>query len=281
MDPFVFSVVVASAFAHAVMNCALKRQPDPLSATLMLAICGGMVATPLLMVTGTPGIEAAPFLIASVLVHIFYWTYLGRAYASGEVSVVFPLARGVAPILTLGVSLFLLSEQTSPGELAFIALIVTGIFLVMSSGVNKSALWRERTVANALIVAVTICLYTVIDGVGTRRSGNAASYVLMLYACNGWMLLIYGLARQRERLVIALDTGWRTGIVTGAMSLGIYGVALWAMTKAPIPLVAALRETSVMFAAILAVLWLREPMRVGRMVGAGVIVAGVALVKIS
>jgi drug/metabolite transporter (DMT)-like permease len=281
MDPFVFSVVLASAFAHAIMNCALKRQPDPLAATLMLAICGGVVATPLLMITGTPGLEAAPFLIASVLVHIFYWTYLGRAYASGEVSVVFPLARGVAPILTLGVAVVLLSEKISPAELAFIALIVAGIFLVMSSGVDKSRLWREQTVANALIVAVTICLYTVIDGIGTRRSGNAASYVVMLYVCNGWMLLIYGLAKQRERLVSALDNGWRTGVLTGTMSLGIYGIALWAMTKAPIPLVAALRETSVMFAAILAVLWLREPMRVGRMVGAGVIVAGVAFVKMS
>jgi uncharacterized membrane protein len=263
------------------MNCALKRQPDPLAATLMLAICGGMVATPLLMITGTPGLEAAPFLIASVLVHIFYWTYLGRAYASGEVSVVFPLARGVAPILTLGVAVVLLSEKISLAELAFIALIVAGIFLVMSSGVDKSWLWREQTVANALIVAVTICLYTVIDGVGARRSGNAASYVVMLYVCNGWMLLIYGLAKQRERLVSALDNCWRTGVLTGTMSLGIYGIALWAMTKAPIPLVAALRETSVMFAAILAVLWLREPMRVGRMVGAGVIVAGVAFVKMS
>jgi drug/metabolite transporter (DMT)-like permease len=279
MDPFVFSVVLASAFAHAVMNCALKRQLDPLAATLMLAICGGMVATPLLMITGTPGIEAAPFLVASVLIHIFYWTYLGRAYAAGEVSVVFPLARGVAPILTLGVVVVLLGEQTGPSELGFIALVVAGIFLVMCSGVDRAKLWHQQTVANALIVAVTICLYTVVDGVGTRRAGSAASYVVMLYACNGWVLLIYGLAKQRERLVAALDNGWRTGVVTGAMSLAIYGAALWAMTHAPIPLVAALRETSVMFAAILAVLWLREPMRVGRMVGAGVIVAGVAFVK--
>jgi drug/metabolite transporter (DMT)-like permease len=281
MDPFTFTIVLASAFAHAVMNCALKRQSDPLAATLMLAICGGMVATPLLMMTGTPGIEALPYLLASVLVHIFYWTYLGRAYATGEVSVVFPLARGVAPILTLGVAVLFIGETTSTGELALIAVIVAGIFLVMCSGVDGSRLWRQDTFANALIVAVTICLYTVIDGLGTRRTGNAAPYVVMLYACNGWVLLIYGLARQRERLAAALDAGWRTGVVTGTMSLAIYGVALWAMTRAPIPLVAALRETSVMFAAILAVLWLREPMRVGRMVGAGVIVAGVAFVKMS
>ncbi len=279
MDVVTFSIILASAFAHAVMNCALKRQTDPLAATLLLAICGGMVATPLLMVTGTPDIAAAPFLLASVIIHIFYWSYLGRAFASGEVSVVFPLARGVAPILTLLVAVAFIGEKTSPGELAFIALIVAGIFLVMCSGADTQKLMQQNMIANALIVAVTICLYTVVDGVGTRRSGSAASYVVMLYACNGWVLLAYGLVKQRERLSSALDKGWRTGIVTGAASLAIYGVALWAMTRAPIPLVAALRETSVMFAAILAVLWLREPMRIGRMLGAGVIVAGVAFVK--
>jgi drug/metabolite transporter (DMT)-like permease len=281
MDPFTFSVVLASAFGHAVMNCALKRQPDPLAATLLLAICGGMVATPLLMITGAPDTAAAPFLLASVIIHIFYWSYLGRAYASGEVSVVFPLARGVAPVLTLLVAVAIIGEKASAGELAFIALIAAGIFLVMCSGADTRALWRQDTIANALIVAVTICLYTVVDGLGTRRTGSAASYVVMLYACNGWVLLAYGLVKQRDRLASALDGGWRTGLLTGASSLAIYGVALWAMTRAPIPLVAALRETSVMFAAILAVLWLREPMRIGRMAGAGVIVAGVAFVKMS
>jgi drug/metabolite transporter (DMT)-like permease len=281
MDPLTFSVVLASALAHAVMNCALKRQSDPLAATLMLAICGGMVATPLLMVAGTPDISAAPFLLVSVIVHIFYWTYLGRAYDTGEVGVVFPVARGVAPILTLLVAVTFIGEKTSAGELAFIALIVAGIFLVMCSGADTRKLRRQNTIANALIVAVTICLYTVVDGLGTRRAGGAASYVVMLYACNGWVLLAYGLVRQRERLANALDKGWRVGLVTGASSLAIYGVALWAMTRAPIPLVAALRETSVMFAAVLAVVWLREPMRLGRMVGAGVIVAGVAFVKMS
>ena len=160
-------------------------------------------------------------------------------------------------------------------------MIVAGIFLVLCSGADAGRLLRRRSIANALIVAVSICLYTVVDGLGSRKAGSAAAYVVMLYACNGWVLLAFGLARHRARLFESLDGGWRAGLASGAASLAIYGAALWAMGRAPIPLVAALRETSVMFAAILAVLWLREPMRPGRMIGAGVIVAGVAFVKMT
>ena len=219
MDPFTFSVVLFSAFAHAIMNCALKRQPDPLAATLLLAICGGMAATPVLMATGAPSLSAAPFLIASVLIHVFYWTYLGRAYDTGEVSVVFPLARGVAPVLTLIIAATLIGEPVTMAGLAFVALIVAGIFLVLCSGKDVKLLLRHRSIANALIVAVSISLYTVVDGVGSRRAGSAASYVVMLYACNGWVLLAYGLARHRERLVNAFDGGWRVGLATDRKSV--------------------------------------------------------------
>jgi drug/metabolite transporter (DMT)-like permease len=281
MDPFVFLVVLFSAACHAALNCALKSAPDPLAASIMLAIGGGVAATPLMILTGAPPVEAAPYLAMSVFIHIFYWSFLGKAYASGSVSVVFPLARGLAPVLTMLAAVFLFGEVMSRSDWIAIAAILSGIYIVLASGYDVNAFRSNPMPLNVLAVALSVMGYTLVDGFGARATGTPLAYVVFLYVANGWMLLAYGLTRQRHRLIAAIDQGWLPGLMSGAASLGIYGAAVWAMTKAPIPLVAALREASVLFAVALAMLWLKEPFRFGRIMGAGVIACGLAYARLA
>jgi uncharacterized membrane protein len=277
----VFAIVLVSAALHALLNCALKAVPDPLAAAIMLAIGGGVVATPVLMLTGTPSLDAAPYLATSVIIHIFYWSFLGKAYASGAVSIVFPLARGVAPILVMCMAVLFLGETMDRNEWIAIAAILVGIYVLLASGHGVAAFQNYPMLANVMIVALSITGYTLVDGFGARHAGSAFAYAAFLYVANGWVLLGYGLIYQRERLVAYIDRGWLQGLVTGGTSLAIYGTAVWAMTKAPIPLVAALREVSVLFAVVLATLWLKEPFRYGRVLGAGIIVSGLVYVRIA
>ena len=281
MDPFIFFVVLLSAACHAALNCALKSAKDPLAASIMLAIGGGVAATPVLILTGAPPLAAAPYLAASVFIHIFYWTFLGKAYASGSVSVVFPLARGLAPVLTMLAAVFVFGEVMSRSDWIAIAAILAGICIVLASGYDVSAFRSNPMPLNVLAVALSVMGYTLVDGYGARATGSPLAYVVFLYVANGWVLLAYGLTRQRQRLVAAVDQGWLPGLLSGGASLAIYAAAVWAMTKAPIPLVAALREASVLFAVALAVLWLKEPFRMGRIAGAGVIAAGLAYSRLA
>lgn len=281
MDPFVFFVVLISAACHAALNCALKSAPDPLAASIMLAVGGGVAATPVLILTGAPPVEAAPYLAMSVFIHIFYWTFLGKAYDSGSVSVVFPLARGLAPVLTMLAAVFVLGEVMSRSDWIAIAAILAGIYIVIASGYDVNAFRSNPMPLNVLAVALSVMGYTLVDGYGARATGSPLAYVVFLYVANGWVLLAYGLTRQRQRLVAAVDQGWLPGLLSGGTSLAIYAAAVWAMTKAPIPLVAALREASVLFAVALAMLWLKEPFRMGRIAGAGVIAAGLAYARLA
>jgi drug/metabolite transporter (DMT)-like permease len=281
MDTFVFMLLIACAALHATINCSLKSVPDPLAAAIMLAIGAGMVATPVLLLTGAPLLPAAPYLAVSVIIHIFYWSFLGKSYATGAVGVVFPLARGVAPVLTIAVTVLFFGEILTFSQWIAIAAIMAGIYVVLASGNSVSAFRKDPMFGNVAVVALSIAGYTLVDGYGARHAGSALAYTAFLYVANGWVLLAYGLICQRERLIAAIDRGWLLAVVTGSVSLGIYGAAVWAMTKAPIPLVATIREVSVLFTLVIATLWLKEPFRFARLLGGGIIVGGLAYVRMA
>ena len=132
----------------------------------------------------------------------------------------------------------------------------------------------------ALCTALTICAYSVIDGIGGRHAGSANAYSVALFMGIGPVMLVYALARRGRKLVAAMADNWSTGLAGGALQLGSYGIAIWAMTVAPIALVAALRETSVLFGAIIAVVFLKETPRANRLVAALMIVAGLTLIRL-
>jgi drug/metabolite transporter (DMT)-like permease len=304
MDSLVFAAVLIAAAAHAGWNATIKRGVDPLATTVLIAVGAAVVALPMLAVTGLPAMPARPWVIASVIVHLGYFAGLIEAYRAGDMSQVYPIARGSAPLLTALVSTTWLGERLGLVGWLGLLCLVAGVSMLSLRGVGELARLVPRTrsahriaaspVANfgigtldrraagfALFTALTVCAYTVIDGIGVRAAGDAAAYTAAAFLGNGVIMALYGLARRGAKLFAAPAPVWRTGLAGGALQFGAYGVALWAMTVAPIAVVAALRETSVLFGSLIAVVVLREPLRAARVLAAALIVAGLVLMKVN
>jgi drug/metabolite transporter (DMT)-like permease len=161
-----------------------------------------------------------------------------------------------------------------------IVLLATGVLLLSLRGGRDLARLNGRAVGFALFTAVTICAYSVVDGIGARLAGSANAYSAALFVGIGPVMGLYALARSGSRALG--DTGrlWLTGLAGGALQLGSYAIAIWAMTLAPIAIVEALRETSVLFGALIAVVVLKEPLHAGRVMAALLIVCGLILVRL-
>jgi drug/metabolite transporter (DMT)-like permease len=280
MDSLVFAAVLLAAAAHAGWNAAIKRGLDPLVTTVLIAVGAGAIALPILAVAGLPAAPARPWVIASVVVHLGYFAGLIEAYRAGDMSQVYPIARGSAPLLTALVSTTWLGERL--GLLGWVGLLclVGGVMMLSLRGGGDLARLDRRAVGFALFTALTVCAYSVIDGVGVRAAGDAPAYTAAVFLGNGVIMVLYGLARRGSKLFAGPWQIWRTGLAGGALQFASYGVALWAMTVAPIAVVAALRETSVLFGALIAVVILREPLRAVRVLAAVLIVAGLVMIKV-
>jgi drug/metabolite transporter (DMT)-like permease len=161
-----------------------------------------------------------------------------------------------------------------------IILLVIGVMVLSLRGGRDLAKLDREAVGFALFTAVTICAYSVVDGVGARLAGSANAYSVALFAGIGPVMAIYALARRGGDVFPAMARHWRLGLAGGALQLGSYGIAIWAMTVAPIAIVAALRETSVLFGAVIAVVFLKEPLRLSRVGAALMIVAGLLLIRL-
>jgi drug/metabolite transporter (DMT)-like permease len=281
MDSVVFAAVLVGAACHAGWNILIKLKIEPLAATTLVAMAGGLVALALLPVTGLPARESWPWLLLSILTHLFYFIGLIESYRAGDLAQVYPLARGLAPLMTAILSALLLGEQLAPGAWIGIAVLAAGVLLLSARGGRDLARIDRVSVGFAMFTAVTICVYSLVDGIGGRASGNPPAYTLVLFAGDGIVMALYAWARGGRRIFLEALPYWKLGLAGGALQLISYGIAIWAMTKAPIALVAALRESSVLFGALLAVLILKEPLRTARIVSALMIVAGMVLIRLA
>lgn len=279
MESHVFLAVLVCAAIHALWNSFLKLRVDPTISSTMLAIGGGLVATVVLFFSGMPDRAALPYLCISIIVHIFYFSYLGKSYSAGDLGQVYPIARGSAPLLTALGAIVFAGEWPSGPSWTGIFTIVAGVIILAVLGGRHMSRPNRRAVMFAAVTACSITAYSLVDGIGGRHAGSPMAYTAFLYVCNGWTFLVYGLAWQRKALVDAVDANWHLGLLTGGMSLLAYGVGVWAMSQAPIALVAALRESSILFALILATVVLREPIKPARIVGACIVSAGLVVIK--
>ncbi len=283
----VFAVLVG-AMLHASWNALVKSSGDKEVDTALVHFLGAAVAIPLLLVTGLPPTAAWPYIAASLCTHVAYYVTLAGAYKHGELSQTYPIMRGTAPLLvTLGSST-ILGETLSPLALAGVVGVTTGVALVGLSHPGQ-ALHHARALRYALANACVIATYTFIDGSGVRVSlaagGSAWAYVVLLFVIDGipYPTLVWARrdARGRREIVAYARRRAPLAALGGLASLGSYGIALWAMTRAPVAVVAALRETSVLFAAALGVLVLKERFGSQRATGAAVIVGGVVALRLS
>lgn len=280
MDPFVFAAVLFGAACHAGWNAVIKFGLDPFSTTSLIAVGAGVVALPLLAVFGLPAAAAWPWVLASVILHLGYYIGLTEAYRTGDMGQVYPIARGTAPLLTTAISTIVLHERIGWVAVCGIVALAGGVFLISARGGRDLAQIDRRAIGFALFTAVTITGYSVVDGIGARTAGNAHAYTALLFVCDGLAMGVLAVLRRSAVIVPVVRQYWLSGLVGGTLSLIAYWIAIWAMTVAPIALVAALRETSVLFGAAIAVVILKEPLRAMRIVAAVLIVAGLALMRL-
>lgn len=273
-------LVLIAAFAHAAWNALLKSSGDPLLTFTMLrgvAFIGGAAAAVFLPV---PAAESWPYLIASAIIHNAYYLLLLFAYRHGDLSLVYPIARGGAPFMVAMLAALFAAEVPGPAGAAGVLLVSAGILgLAFAHGMPRGA--NATAILLAVGTAVSIALYTIADGLGTRRSGDALAYAAWLYIWDGLPFLLYmGLRRGSDAIEYA-RRDWRRGLAGGLLMMGTYALVLYAFTQGAMATVAALRETSVLFAAIIGAVALKEPLGLRRFAAAAVIVAGIVLLQLS
>lgn len=273
----VVAAVLFGALLHASWNALVKSSRDKALDTAVIHLVGSVVALPLVFIVGWPGAVAWPYILASVVIHIGYYIALTGAYEHGDLGLTYPLMRGTAPLLVALSAATMLGETLSPLSWAGVLGVSCG---VLALGLSRHAIDSPRAVGFALANAVVIALYTVVDALGVRASGNALQYVVALFVLDGWPFALIVFLRRGGAVALpyARDR-WPVAALAAAASIGSYGIALWAMTKAPVATVAALRETSVLFAALLGVWLLKEEFNLRRAVGTAAIVAGVMALR--
>ena len=271
--------VLAAGLLHAGWNALLKAAPggdsllDTATVVTGSALCG-LVAIPFV---SAPSAASWKFMLASALIHWAYYVTLAQAYRTGDLSFAYPLMRGTAPLLAALLAIVFLREWPTPQ-------VALGIFLISAGIVSIAFIRRNKhpraaalyAFANAAIIA----LYTLIDGAGVRASGNAIGYIAWLIFLESIPFLAWIRSERGPQAIDYVRRHLGRGLLAGAASLGAYGIVLWAMTRAPIAAVAALRETSVLFAALIGSIWLKEGFGLPRLAGAASVVAGVAALKL-
>lgn len=268
--------VLAAALLHAAWNALIKSGRDPQLDTALVALGSSVVALPLLPFIAPPEPAAWPWLGASALIHIGYFSALVGAYRAGDLSHGYPIMRGLAPLLVAACSFALFRESLSAAAWAGVALISAG---VVSLGIVGGHVSRKATLY-AGVNAVIIAAYTLVDAAGVRAAGGAERYVVWFFASMGLPYALIVLAIRGADALRHARRSWGRGIAGGACATAAYGIALWAMTRAPVAAVAALRETSVIFAALIGAWLLREGHAGRRLGGAAAVLAGVIALKL-
>lgn len=280
METFVFLAVLFAAACHAGWNALIKVGLDPLSTTTLISVGSGIVALALSPFVGTPAWAAWPWLAASVVIHLVYFASLIESYRTGDLGQVYPIARGSAPLMTAAATSIFVGEQLSALGWAGIVVLVAGVLLLSARGGRHLAEIDRRAIGFALFTALMICAYSVVDGIGARLSANPNAYSVWLFIGIAVVMVPYALYRDGRDVVPAMHRFWLRGFAGGALQVLSYGIAIWAMTAAPIAIVATLRETSVLFGAAIAVVVLKEPLRAARVVAACLIVCGLILIRL-
>jgi drug/metabolite transporter (DMT)-like permease len=275
MSAPVFFAILFAAALHAGWNALVKTGLDRFSAILFLGLAQAAIALLLLPFFGLPSGPAWPWVLAGSALHSGYKLALIRAYGHGDLSQIYPLSRGSAPLIVAVAGALFLGETMDPARTAAVVSIAGGIMLMAGKGglTRAGLLW-------ALVTAAFTAAYTLADGIGARVAGSASSFILTMIVLDGAIMLAYGLAARGWSGIVAMLPAWRPGVTAGAMSLGAYWIAIWAFTRAPLAMVAALRETSVLFAMLIALFWLKERPAPRRWVAAGMIMAGVVLMRV-
>ena len=269
----VLLVVLFSALLHAGWNALVRAAADKFASTLAVVLGAGALALPL------PAAASWPYVLASGLIHVVYFTLVAWSYRHAELSLAYPLMRGTAPALAAVGALLWLGESPTPGGWLGVALICAGV-LSLAGAAWRASPAHAGALGFALANAVVIAGYTVIDGRGARLSGHALAYTGCVFLLTALFLLLAALAQRGRAVFTSLRPLARTAALGGGGTLAAYALVLWAMGHAPIASVAALRESSIVFAALIGVLFLRERISRARVMAIALVCAGAACIKL-
>lgn len=271
--------VLGAALLHAGWNAFLKSGTDKQLDAIGIAVGSGAVALAAAPFMGVPAPASWPWLAASALVHIAYFWLLAGAYRWGDLSFSYPIMRGGGPLIVTVAGVMVFGEVLPWAETLGVLLISAGI-LAFAAHTARDAVAQRKSLWFALGNAVVIAGYTLIDAKGARLSGAPVAYALWFFVANGAVMLALGYALRGAAAPRHVLRRWRLTFGGGAGAVLAYGTALWAMTLAPVALVAVLRETSVVFAAALGALFLKEPFTARRAGATLVVLAGLVALRV-
>ena len=274
MTPFLFGLVLTSALLHATWNAMLRGGRDRLWSLTVMSFATTVVAAAWAIAAPLPAPPAWPWLAASAVLQLGYGVFLVEAYRFGDLGQVYPVARGAAPLIVTLAAAVIARERPSGSSLTGILLIAAGV-IGLTSRVNSA---NRRSLLLAMVTGAFIAAYTTVDGIGARRAGNAGAYTAWLFLLYGALMPAWFVALRGIGGVRALGADTYRAMACGALSLLTYAIVIYALTRAPLGAVAALRETGVVFAAILGHLFLGERLSARRLVACVVIAVGAACI---
>jgi drug/metabolite transporter (DMT)-like permease len=277
MPIMVFAVVMLAALLHASWNAIVKSAPDKFLTTIMVTTAAAGLSAALIPFLTEPTPSSFPYAVASSLLQIIYFLLVARTYQIADMSQAYPLMRGAAPLIVAIVSAFQMDDALSLVAWIGVMAICLGIFIIALGSTLKDRKGIRLALLNALVIAG----YTLIDGLGVRKSGAPAAYTLWVFLLTGVPLALWAITARRSTFGPYLGRHWRLGIAGGIGTTASYGLALWAMTVAPIAVVAALRETSILFATLIAGFVLGESIGSRRIISACIIAGGAVILRLA
>jgi drug/metabolite transporter (DMT)-like permease len=269
--------VLAAAVTHAAWNAIAHGIKDQTLAFALIGVGGAAVSVPLVIVAAVPRSSSWPYLLASVGIHVFYILLLMQCYRLGEFSQVYPLARGVSPLVVTILAAAFVHEHLAPAQIGGVAVVSAGLAFLVFGG--------RRPGRGAFLAAVgtglTIAAYTTVDGIGVRASASPVGYIGWLILLQSLCVPLFAVVRRRDVLLKQSRRILLSGLLAGALSVLAYGLVLWAQTKGALAPIAALRETSVIFGAIIGTLLFHEPFGRSRIIATLLVVAGIVLLNVA
>jgi drug/metabolite transporter (DMT)-like permease len=279
MSSLVVAAVLLGALLHASWNAMVKSRTDTFMVTVLVAGGAGLLSALGLAVLPAPAEASWPYIAASTAIQLTYYALLIAAYRDGDMSHAYPLMRGSAPLLVALASGPLIGERLGAVQWLAIGCISGGIMALFFTARTKHP-GARRTTVFALLTACMIAAFTLVDGVGVRKSDAPLAYTMWIFMLNGVGLVAWAFARRPGELAAYARMNMGVMLLGGAANLGSYGLALWAMTRAPVAAVAALRETSILFAVLIAVLVLHEKVSAQRLAAVALVACGAVAMRL-
>lgn len=279
LSPAVTALVLGAGVLHATWNAIASEIKEKFVAFGLIGVTEAVVAGVFLPLTGMPASGALAFVGSSAVIHVAYTYALLHSYRLGDFGHAYPLARGTSPLLVAVGAWFLADEHLAAVQIAGISIVAASLTAIVFAGGRLTRADVPATLA-ALLTGVTIASYTVLDGLGVRHSHNPFGYITLLFLLQGPVVAAIAGISLRKRITTVQLTDVPAGFAAGALSLVAYGMVIWAQTHGPLALVSALRETSVITAALIATLLFHEPLGRRRLGPAIAVVAGIVLISI-